>query len=209
MCDRCQKPIAAYDLIPLASFLALRGKCRQCGEMIGIGAFAIETSAALIGLISSIALPPEQAVAAAIFGWLLLPLAILDCRHLWLPNVLLLWLAVVGVIAGPLLPLLIGWTDRIIGAAAGFASLEALRLAYRQWRKTDGMGAGDPKLFAVLGLWLGWALLPMTLLLASGIGLLHVVGTRLRARAEPKHLPLGSYLACAALLLAWSSGLAS
>lgn len=201
-CAGCGKTIAAYDLVPVISYLVLRGNCRNCGQKIGIGAVMVELAAVSIGAISVILLPADQALAAAIFGWLSLPLVILDHRHLWLPNRLILLLAAAAILVGPMLTPDVDWAARAIGAAAGFLSLELVRLAYKRLRGIDGMGAGDPKLIGALGLWLGWQALPVTLLLASALGLGFVLLMRRREAGYGTALPLGSYLAIAAWLVA-------
>jgi leader peptidase (prepilin peptidase)/N-methyltransferase len=138
----------------------------------------------------------------AVFGWLLLPLIILDYQRLWLPNRLVIALAGVGTVGGYfLLPDSI-WTDRVIGGALAFLSLEAIRQGFRKIRSEEGMGGGDPKLFGAIGIWLGWQLLPMTLLLACLIGFVHVTKAYVRDGALPLRLPLGTFLSVAAFLLA-------
>ncbi len=208
-CDHCGAAIAAYDLVPVISYIALRGKCRRCGKAICPDTIIIELAGALIGALSLLFLPVPQALAAAIFGWLLLPLAVLDYRHLWLPNALVLALAATGLLAAPVLMPQIGWTDRAIGGLAGFLGLEAVRLAYRKLRHRDGMGPGDAKLFAALGFWLGWQMLPITLLVASAIGVMHALAARFVDLRHDIALPLGSYLAASALLSAWAATLAT
>lgn len=203
VCDSCGKTIAGYDLIPVVSYLALRGRCRDCEQPIGTQILAVEMAAALFGFISVLILPPTQALATALFGWLLLPLAMLDYRHYWLPDGLILLLGVAGLIAGPMLTPDLEWTDRAFGAAAGFLTLETVRLLYKRCRARDGMGAGDPKLFAAIGIWLAWEMLPFVLLLATMIGLSCVVARRLSATEQDAALPLGTYLAAASLLLCW------
>lgn len=203
VCDSCGKTIAGYDLIPVVSYLALRGRCRNCEQPIGTQIIAVEMAAALIGLISVVILPPTQALAAALFGWLLLPLAMLDYSHYWLPDRLILWLGAAGFVAGPILRPDLAWTDRAFGAVGGFLTLEAVRLLYKRYRARDGMGAGDPKLFAAIGIWVGWQNLPPVLLLATMIGLSCAVTRRLSATEQDAALPLGSYLAVASLLLCW------
>ena len=135
-----------------------------------------------------------------------MPLAILDFRHLWLPDKLLLLLVAVGSIFAPLLDLGITWMDRLVGALVGFLALEALRRIYRLIRRKDGMGAGDPKLLGALGFWLGWQLLPMTLLIASFLGLLTALATQVSRRQSRDAYPLGFFLAIAAfavLFIPW------
>lgn len=200
-CDQCGEQIATRDLIPIASYLLLKGKCRNCGQNIGPLPFATELAAALIGAVPLLLLPESQAVAGAIFGWLLLPLIMLDHQHLWLPNRLVLLLAVTGFLVGPMLMPDIAFLDRILGLTAGFLSLEIVRQVYKQFRQRDGMGAGDPKLFAALGIWLGWQALPIILLGASAIGLVSASLSHLTANYHRTTFPFGSYLGVAAYVV--------
>ena len=205
-CDTCGYQIAAYDLVPIASYIVLKGKCRHCGGRIGLLPLATELIAALIGAVSVLLLPAEQAIAGAVFGWLLLPLIMLDYQLLWLPNRLVLLLAVMGVLVGPMLTPDIAWTDRATGVLAGFLSLEMVRQAFKFFRKHDGMGAGDPKLFGALGIWLGWQALPMTLLIASAIGLTVVASLHVIANHQRDALPFGSFLGVAAFAVVLMGG---
>jgi len=201
-CDACQTTLAPKDLVPIFSFALLRGKCRYCRQSIGVGALYTELISAAIGLLAILLVPSESALAMAVFGWLLLPLIILDYQRLWLPNRLVIALAGVGTVGGCfLLPDSI-WTDRVIGGALGFLSLEAIRQGFRKIRNKEGMGGGDPKLFGAIGIWLGWQLLPMTLLLACLIGFVHVTKAYVRDGALPLRLPFGTFLSVAAFLLA-------
>jgi leader peptidase (prepilin peptidase)/N-methyltransferase len=201
-CDVCQTTLAPKDLVPIFSFALLRGKCRYCRQSIGVGALYTELISAAIGLLAILLVPSESALAMAVFGWLLLPLIILDYQRLWLPNRLVIALAGVGTVGGYfLLPDSI-WTDRVIGGVLGFLSLEAIRQGFRKIRSEEGMGGGDPKLFGAIGIWLGWQLLPMTLLLACLIGFVHVTKAYVRYGALPLRLPFGTFLSVAAFLLA-------
>lgn len=203
-CDQCGQKISFYDLVPIISHLLLNGKCRNCGQEIGLASLVIETVCALIGVVALLMLPDSQAVAAAIFFWALMPLVILDYQHLWLPDRLVLLLATAGVLVAPMLTPSINVVDRIIGMSAGFLSLEVIRQVYKKYRQHDGMGAGDPKLFGALGIWLGWQALPVVLLLASGIGIALFSISGMTANHRRIALPFGSYLgvaACLAVLL--------
>jgi leader peptidase (prepilin peptidase) / N-methyltransferase len=202
-CDHCKAKIGAFDLVPLLSYIALRGRCRHCRQKIGLRPVIIELSAASIALTSILLLPPAAAVAAMLLGWLLLPIVILDHDHLWIPDRLVLVLAIGAVMAGPLLWPDVGLTDRFIGAAAGFLILEAIRQLYKILRGQEGMGAADPKLFAALGLWFGWQALPMILLGASLIGIALAIYRKAAGAESHQALPLGSFLGVAALGLAW------
>lgn len=202
-CDGCGQTIAAYDLVPLFSFAVLKGKCRNCGARIGIDAVVIETAALAAGIVPVFLFPPSQALAAAIFGWVLLPLIVLDIRHLWLPDPLVLALAITGILIAPLLIPEIAILDRLWACVGAYSALELIRRAYRALRKREGMGAGDPKLLAALGVWLGWQALPMVLLLASGTGLLWALGTKLHGRSDSNAVAFGAMLGAASLLYIW------
>lgn len=200
-CDQCGHQISSYDLVPIISHMLLNGRCRYCREKIGFTSLAIEVVAALAGMTALLLLPADQALAVAVFFWMLLPLIILDYLHLWLPNRLVLPLAVAGLFLGPVLTPDVIMMDRFVGLSAGFLSLEAIRLGYKKYRNLDGMGAGDPKLFGALGIWLGWQSLPMMLLIASGIGIAIVSLMHLTAKDYRTAFPFGSYLGVAACLV--------
>jgi leader peptidase (prepilin peptidase)/N-methyltransferase len=198
-CDRCGRTLGPRDLVPILSYFLARGRCRRCGGEIDRRHLAIEAGAALIGLTAIFAHPIELAVATAIFGWWLFLLASLDIEHHWLPDRLTLPLLPAGLVVawiglGPTLE------SRVIGAAAGFLSLAAIALIYRQLRGREGMGGGDPKLFGAIGAWLGWQQLPFVLLGAGLIGLAVILVMQLRGRAvaATDRLPLGTLMALAA-----------
>jgi leader peptidase (prepilin peptidase)/N-methyltransferase len=202
-CDACGAPIGAARLIPLVSFVVQRGRAACCGVSIDRLHPIAELLAAAIGAISLAVAPGLwQAAGGALFGWLLLTLALLDARHGWLPDRLTLALALLGLAAGlaglpPALP------DRLIGGAAGFLLFAIIRHGYRLLRHREGMGGGDVKLFGAIGLWLGWQALPMVLLGAALAGLVWAsaemaLGKRLTATSS---VPFGVFLA----LAAWAS----
>lgn len=198
-CDACGRTLAPVDLVPLASALWLRGRCRSCRAPIDPRHWQIELSAAVIGVIAGLAVPGPVAAAGALFGWLLLALAALDVAEYWLPDRLTLALALTGVGLGlvGVPPML---SDRVIGGVAGFASLWLIAAGYRLVRHREGLGCGDPKLFGAIGLWLGWRTLPAVLVLACLIGFAALLMRLVAGRAVAGHdrLPFGALLAIAA-----------
>jgi len=170
-CDGCGGVLGARDLVPLASAFALRDRCRHCGTRIDPFHGRVELAAALIGAAAVAIMPGPGGWLWALFGWLLLPLALLDARHMWLPDRLNAALAIVGLVMGGGL-LGTSLFDRWVGALAGGLTLAAVAWAYRRMRESEGMGGGDPKLVAAIGCWLGWQPLPLLLLLASLGGIL-------------------------------------
>lgn len=201
-CDACHAPLTARDLVPLLSALWLRGRCRHCGARIDPFHLYVELGAALIGAIALALMPGTAGWLWALFGWLLLPLALLDARHMWLPDALSALLAVAGLlVAGPMLGT--GLFDRWAGALAGGLLLAAVAAAYRRYRGVDGMGGGDPKLVAAIGCWIGWQALPLLLLLASlgGLGWAIVAQRKGDGPLASRAVPFGVF----ACIAAWAA----
>jgi leader peptidase (prepilin peptidase)/N-methyltransferase len=159
----------------------------------------IEAIAAAIGLVALLVLPGVPGLFVAASGWLLVALAILDLRYLWLPDRLTAALGVAGLaawLAGLAPPL----ADRIAGGIAGYGALALIAWLYRRVRGREGLGAGDAKLLAAIGLWTGWQPLPLIVLGASVAGLAGAGLWRLAGRpvAAQTALPFGCLLALAA-----------
>ncbi|WP_033923275.1 prepilin peptidase [Sphingomonas sp. 37zxx] len=194
-CDGCGKPLRVIELVPILSFAVQRGRCRACGTRIAIGHPVTEVAGLVIGVSAGLVAPGIEGAVGALFGWLLLALAAIDLAAFWLPNPLVLALAIGGLAGGAarLPPPLF---DRAIGGMAGFGVLWLVAFVYRRARGRMGLGGGDPKLFGAIGLWLGWQALPQILLAACILGILAALLLR-RTRASDR-LPLGTLLAIAA-----------
>lgn len=197
-CDGCGERLRWFELIPLFSAMMGRMHCRRCGACIDPAHSAAELLAALIPFGVALMLPAPAALAYAVMVWLLIPLALLDWRHFWLPDRLTGLLALIGLFGGHWLGMA-EFVDRLIGGAVGFALLWIVMRGYRALRGVEGLGAGDPKLLGALGFWMGWAALPMLLLAGAGLGLVHALrlGISGRARREMP-MPFGTYLAIGA-----------
>jgi leader peptidase (prepilin peptidase) / N-methyltransferase len=200
-CDGCAKPLAFYQLLPIISFALQRGRCSACGGAIDKIHMMAEIGGAAIGIAAFAFFDPTQAIRFAALGWILLPLILLDIRHLWLPNILTGMFAVTALASGLMLEPGYPWAAHIIAACAAFALMEGLRLGYRAFRHQDGMGAGDPKLFAALALWVPPLHLPYLILLASAMGIGFGAWMMRGGRANQIKLPLGAFMALAAIAL--------
>jgi leader peptidase (prepilin peptidase)/N-methyltransferase len=170
ICDHCGKLLRARDLVPLVSYLALRGRC-SCGRKrlswfhpgIELAALAVAFSAATV-------LSGWLLWASIGLGWTLLTLAAIDFRTFVLPDVITLPLIPAGlVVAWMVDPELLAGHG--LGALAGFAAFAAIRGVYRELRGRDGLGLGDAKLMAAAGAWLGWQALPSVVMIAAAFGL--------------------------------------
>lgn len=194
-CSTCGRTLVPIDLVPILSFAVLRGRCRTCRAAIERRYPVIEVSAAAIGAVCALLFPGWQALAAALLGWWLLLLAVLDFEHYWLPDRLTYPLILLGLGAtAAFTPALL--LHHAVGAALGFLLLWSVAAAYRALRGRHGLGGGDAKLFAAAGAWLGWYDLPLVLLGAAGTGLaaalvLHRKGPGFLTR----QLPFGTFLA--------------
>ncbi len=216
-CNSCGRTLSPRDLVPLLSWLALKGRCRHCGAAIGGFPLAVELAAVLVALWALAVLPGWLALAGAGLGWTLLALAWIDARALLLPDALTLPLAVAGLaVAWAIDPAIV--VDHLIGVVVGFAAFAAVAALYRRLRGRDGLGLGDAKLLGALGAWVGWPGLPTIVLYAAGAGLLWALARpRVRSgagsggngraiRLDPaRRLPFGPFL-CLAGWLVWLYG---
>jgi len=201
-CDACGAQLGAVELVPVLAFLALRGRCRHCTAAIDRRHLAIELAAGLVGAVMLWRYPLWPGMAAALAGWSLLALIVLDAEHYWLPDRLTLPLIPIGLVLGQL----IGFApfgERVMAAAVGYFALWALRFSYRLRTGREGMGGGDPKLFAGIGALLGAVPLPFLLTASAllGLGLALVDRARGRDVTATTALPFGALMAGMALIL--------
>ena len=208
-CPECSHPITALENIPLISWLVLRGKCSACKAPISIRYPMIEATTGLLTAFSAAYFGPSwAAIGAILLTWGLIALTCIDFDTQLLPDSItlpLLWL-------GLLFNLLNTFTDiqsAVIGAVAGYLSLWMVYWGFKLATGKEGMGYGDFKLLAAIGAWLGWQILPLTILLSSFVGA--VVGIALIVLAKHGRnvpIPFGPYLASAGLLaLFWGKEL--
>lgn len=198
-CDACGRTLGVFELVPVVSWIALRGRCRGCGAAIDPLHVQLEIAGATAGALAGALLPPWLAVAGTAYAAALLALAALDLRHFWLPDRITLPLVAVGLAINAVVERP-GLQPSIIGALAAYAVLRLIAVAYRTVRGRDGLGGGDAKLLAAIGAWSGWMSLPFVLTGACLLGLALVGLDRLRggAVAADTRVPLGALLAVAA-----------
>lgn len=205
-CAHCGATLTARDLVPLASWLATRGRCRHCGAWLGWFYPAVELATLAIALLSLRIDRGFDAWVDTALGWWLLTLGWIDWRHGILPDVLTLPLVVLGLaVAGDLEPERL-W-DPLLGVVFGYAGLWALARVYRWLRGREGLGLGDAKLLAAAGAWVGVTGLPSVLAGAALAALAAAGGMMLAGQRLDRHsaLPFGPFLA-AATWLVWLFG---
>jgi leader peptidase (prepilin peptidase)/N-methyltransferase len=197
-CPHCKHPLAAWDNIPLLSWLMLRGRCRYCKAPISIQYPLVEL---LCGVASAVVVwhfgVTWQAGAGLLFTWFLVAAAGIDFRTQLLPDSLTLPLLWLGLLLS-LIPVFVGTREALIGAAAGYLALWSVFWLFKLATGKDGMGYGDFKLFAAAGAWMGWtALLPVIILAALSGALTGIILLRVRGQDRSMPFAFGPFLAIA------------
>jgi leader peptidase (prepilin peptidase) / N-methyltransferase len=204
-CPHCNAPIAAWQNIPVISWLVLRGRCAACKGPISPRYPAVELATGILSAWAAWHFGFGAAAACAVaVTWTLIALTGIDIDHQLLPDNMtlpLLWAGLlasvaIGPVEGSALP--VSPHEAIIGAAAGYVSLWLVFHAFRLITGKEGMGFGDFKLFGAFGAWMGWKMLPLIILLSAGTGaILGIAMIVLRGRDRAAPMPFGPYLAAA------------
>lgn len=201
LCDGCGRRLGWLEKAPLIG-LVRRPACPACGHRAGLVWPLVELAAALCGPVAVLALGPGWAAAgAALLGWALIALFMIDLDHMLLPDLITMPLIWAGLVAALWLP---GWPvalpDAVAGAVVGWAGPALLTGVMGGIFGREMMGGGDLKLFAALGAWCGAWLLPFILLLSALTGLAIFAIARLRGRGR-EHIPFGPAIAAAGWLV--------
>ncbi|MBI4462071.1 MAG: prepilin peptidase [Acidobacteria bacterium] len=235
-CPNCQAPIAAYDNIPLISYLLLQGRCRHCHAHIAWFYPVVElaTATLLLALYSGYGFSP-LALKYAVLALALLVLIVTDLRDRILPDRLTYPVLIAGLLLALWVPVGDGTTERLarllvvefpwrllslgdalLGGAVWAGVLYGVGAAFYRVRKVEGLGFGDVKMVGLLGVYFGLKLTLVAVLLACVLGILLGGGYMLlRGKDARYELPFGSFLGLASLaavfwgpaLLRWYLGL--
>ena len=202
-CTTCERALSWYENIPVVSWAVLRGQCRTCGQRISVMYPLVEliTGSLFVAGYLIYGWTPLLAVRLA-FACAMVVLFAIDLRHHLLPNVITVPGIVVGFVLSLLLPMQ-GWKSSLIGLIAGGGVLFALAEGYYRLRGVEGLGMGDVKMLAMIGAFLGWQLMLVTLILASFAGSIIGIGIIASGRGGMKAaLPFGTFLAVGVLVAA-------
>lgn len=196
-CTNCQRKLNALDLIPVISYVFLRGKCRRCGVKISpiyplmefiTGAFFM-LAYWMLGF-------SAELIVALVFISLLIIITVSDIAYMLIPDKVLLPFGLVLLLlrfVSPLTP----WWDSLLGAAVGFGVLLTIGILSK-----GGMGGGDIKLFFVIGLVLGTIQVLLTLFIAALIGsVVGIIVLRVKGKGRKTPIPFGPSIAMAALIV--------
>jgi leader peptidase (prepilin peptidase)/N-methyltransferase len=198
ICAKCSRPLSWYENIPVASFVVLRARCRTCGAPISWRYPIVEVvAAAMFACLYWLFGPTLLFASRAVFGSALVTLFAIDLEHHLLPNAITLPGIVVGFVFSVFtVP---GWLASLIGILAGGGMLWGIAEAYFRIRHEEGLGMGDVKMLGMIGAFLGWKLMLLTLVLASVAGSLIGIALIVTKRGDMKYaLPFGTFLALGA-----------
>jgi leader peptidase (prepilin peptidase)/N-methyltransferase len=198
-CGSCQRELRWFENVPVVSWAVLGGKCARCQAPISVQYPLVELVTGLLFVATAAVTPVGPLLAARLlFACALVVLFAIDLEHQILPNVITLPGIVVGLafaLVGP--P---GWRASVVGAALGGGVLYAIAAGYYYVRHEDGLGMGDVKMLAMIGAFLGWQQMLLTLVLASFAGALVGMAIIALQRGSMKYaLPFGTFLAVGAL----------
>ena len=197
-CPHCKHQLSWYENIPVFSWLALRGKCRNCKAPISPQYPLVEllTAVLMVACVWRFGFG-WQGFGAMVFTGFLISLSGIDLRTQLLPDQLtlpLMWLGLVAAADNLYMPV----KPALLGAIAGYLALWVVWWVFKQVTGKEGMGHGDFKLLAAIGAWTGLNGILPTVLLSSLVGA--VIGSiwlAMKGRDRATPIPFGPYLAVA------------
>lgn len=202
VCLKCKTPIAAYDNIPLLSYIILRGKCRHCKQRFSIRYFFVELLTGLLGLECFLTWGLTlTALVYFLFITVLIIITFIDIDHGIIPDVLSLpGIPIFFVLTWLFVPYMTWWNS-LLGVLIGGGLLLGVSVAYKVVTKRDGMGGGDVKLLAMIGAIIGWQGVLFTIFVSAVLGTIAGVILMLKNRKSLSlSMPYGPFLALGSIL---------
>ena len=194
-CVSCGKGLSAIDLVPLLSFLWLRGKCRRCGALVSWRYFIVELLTGLIFVMLFTRFGFEwRTIIYFILSGILIVASFIDYEHRIIPNGLII-AGFAVVLPANVFGMNISFVDGVYGFIAGAGILGVIALISLLLLKKEGMGGGDIKLMAMAGLFIGWEITLLSLMLAiyaAAIVILLLIVFKVLKRGD--HIPFGPFL---------------
>lgn len=197
-CPKCGRRLSWWENLPLVSYLALKGRCRGCGEAISPRYPLVEGLSGVWAVLLALEYGPSAAwLVYMFFGGLFIVMSFIDLEIFILPDVMTLpgaglaFLSAVFILDVPVL-------ESVIGALAGAGIFLFIQVVFRVLRGIEGLGTGDIKLMLLIGALLGWKSLPLVVLIGSSLGLVGSVVLMKRANVDARGMqtaiPFGPFL---------------
>ena len=205
-CPRCKKKIKWYDNLPLISYIFLNAKCRNCDKSISVRYLIVELITGISFLLIFLSFKNLYTIVfLSTLILILIMIFFIDLENFIIPdslNFLIMGLALVkNFIPSFNTSLIHDINQSIIGGIIGYFSIWLIIFLYKTLKKIDGMGLGDAKLMAGIGLLFGWQSIPLVLFLSSILGLFFVAPSLLKKQKTMKsEIPFGPFIIIAMLI---------
>jgi len=196
-CPQCDHVLSWWELVPVLGYLVLKGKCKSCGKHISVKYPLMELATAGLFAFSFVILRENvvEYVLIVVFISLLVIVTVSDMYHRIVPDIVLLVSAPILLVLRIVSPV-ISWQSGLIGAVLGFGFMYLMALYGKKRFKTEALGGGDIKLYALIGLVLGFETVFLSILIAGVLGLIYA----LIARPQGKYIPFVPFIAMGALI---------
>ena len=205
-CPKCKKKINWYDNLPLFSFLILKMKCRDCNKKISPRYFIVELLTGITFLIIFLSFNSLVAlIFLCILSLILIMIFFIDLENFIIPDVLNFSIMFLALLKNFLPNLNTSFVQEInqsiIGGIVGYLSIWVIIFLYKTIKKIDGMGLGDAKLMAGIGLLFGWQSIPFVLFISSVLGLIFVIPSLLSKRKNMRsEIPFGPFIIASSMV---------
>tara|TARA_B100001057_G_scaffold359179_1_gene361426 strand:+ start:1103 stop:1879 length:777 start_codon:yes stop_codon:yes gene_type:complete len=205
-CPGCKKKINWYDNLPLISYILLNAKCRNCDRSISARYLIVELTTAISFLLIFLSFKnPYTIIFLSILILILIMIFFIDLENFIIPDSLnfsIMGLAFIkNFVPSFNTSLIHDINQSLIGGIIGYFSIWLIIFLYKTLKKIDGMGLGDAKLMAGIGLLFGWQSIPLVLFLSSILGLFFVAPSLLKKQKTMKsEIPFGPFIIIAMLI---------
>jgi len=206
-CPKCKTTLRAIDNVPVLSFIFLGGKCHFCKTPISWQYPFVELCTAILCVFVAYKFGFSwQTLAGCLLTCILMAQSGIDCKEKMIPDEITLPALWIGILIN-YFAIFCDLPTAVLGAVSGYIILWLIYWIFYFITGKEGMGYGDFKLFAMLGAWLGWTMLPLIILLSSTIGALSGAMLLLFGKYDRNsRIPFGPFLAIAAwIALCWGS----
>ena len=205
-CPKCKKKINWFDNLPLISFILLNRKCRYCNRFISARYFIVELITGIAFLFIYLNFENLNTIIfLSILSLILIIIFFIDLENFIIPDTLNFSIMGLALFKN-FLPnfntsLIHEINQSIIGGIVGYISIWLIIYLYKTFKKIDGMGLGDAKLMAGIGLLFGWQSIPFVLFVSSILGLIFVVPSLIKKQKNMRtEIPFGPFIILACLV---------
>ena len=199
-CDQCEALIPWYGLVPLFGWMFVGGKCRVCGASVSIKYPVYEFIGGMLYVVGFMFLYPDvlSFMVYAVFVSLMIIVSISDIEYMVVPDTVLIVFFPILLVLSIVAP--IGtWYDGLLGGVFGFVFMVLIAYYGKKRFKQDALGGGDIKLYVLIGLFLGWQLVFLSLFFAALLGI--IIGKSVLRKMNP--IPFVPFIFAGSLLAYW------